>query len=44
METQVNVGNNVPHYWKIDYGQVFDVLHQNLDDLRAFAAAVLRLL
>lgn len=31
-------------YWKIDYGQVFDVLHQNLDDLRAFAVAVLRLL
>jgi uncharacterized protein YutE (UPF0331/DUF86 family) len=31
-------------YWKIDYGQVFDVLHQNLDDLRAFAAAVLGLL
>jgi len=31
-------------YWKIDYGQVFDVLRQNLGDLRAFAAAVLRLL
>ena len=31
-------------YWKIDYGQVFDVLHQNLKDLRGFAAAVVRLL
>jgi uncharacterized protein YutE (UPF0331/DUF86 family) len=31
-------------YWKIDYGQVFDVLQQNLGDLRGFAAAVLRLL
>jgi len=31
-------------YWKIDYGQVLDVLQQNLGDLRAFAAAVLRLL
>ena len=31
-------------YWKIDYSQVFDLLQQNLGDLRAFAAAVLRLL
>ena len=31
-------------YWKIDYGHVFDILHRNLDDLRAFAGAVLRLL
>jgi len=31
-------------YWKIDYGQVFEVLHHNLEDLRAFAAAVVRLL
>jgi uncharacterized protein YutE (UPF0331/DUF86 family) len=31
-------------YWKIDYRQVFDVLHQNLGGPRAFAAAVLRLL
>jgi uncharacterized protein YutE (UPF0331/DUF86 family) len=31
-------------YWKLDYGQVFGVLHENLDDLRAFAAAVVRLL
>jgi uncharacterized protein YutE (UPF0331/DUF86 family)/predicted nucleotidyltransferase len=31
-------------YWKIDYGRVFDVLHDNLNDLRAFSGAVLRLL
>jgi uncharacterized protein YutE (UPF0331/DUF86 family) len=31
-------------YWKIDYGQVFDILHTNLEDLRAFSAAILRLL
>jgi len=31
-------------YWKIDYGQVFDVLQQNLGDLRAFSGAVLHLL
>ncbi len=31
-------------YWKIDYGQVFEVLHHNLEDLRAFAATVVRLL
>lgn len=31
-------------YWKIDYGQVYEVIHQNLDDLRAFTAAVTRLL
>jgi len=30
-------------YWKIDYDQVFDVLQHNLEDLRAFSAAVLRL-
>ena len=31
-------------YWKIDYGQVFDVLQHNLGDLRAFSGAVMRLL
>ncbi len=31
-------------YWKIDYSQVFDILHTNLEDLRAFSAAILRLL
>jgi uncharacterized protein YutE (UPF0331/DUF86 family) len=31
-------------YWKIDYGHVFEVLHTDLDDLRAFARAVLHLL
>ena len=30
-------------YWKIAYGQVFDVIQQNLGDLRAFGAAVLRM-
>ena len=27
-------------YWKIDYGQVYDILHRNLQDLRTFAAAI----
>ncbi len=31
-------------YWKIDYGQVYDVIHRNLHDLRGFAAAVIPLL
>lgn len=31
-------------YGKIDYGQVYDVIRNNLGDLRAFAAAVTRLL
>lgn len=31
-------------YWKIDYGRVYDVIHQNLNDLRAFSAAMAGLL
>lgn len=31
-------------YWKIDYGQVYDVICRNLEDLRAFSAAMARLL
>ncbi len=31
-------------YWKIDYGQVHDVIHRDLDDLRGFGAAVVRVL
>ena len=27
-------------YWRIDYGQVYDILHGNLQDLRTFAAAI----
>ena len=27
-------------YWRIDYGQVYDILHENLQDLRTFAAAI----
>lgn len=27
-------------YWEIDYGRVFDVLEQDLDDLRAFSQAM----
>ena len=30
-------------YWKIDYGQVYDILHRNLHDLRAIAAAITQL-
>jgi uncharacterized protein YutE (UPF0331/DUF86 family) len=30
-------------YWKIDYGQVYDILQRNLQDLRAFAAAMAHL-
>jgi uncharacterized protein YutE (UPF0331/DUF86 family) len=31
-------------YWEIDYARVFDVLETDLDDLRAFSAAMARLL
>ena len=31
-------------YWKIDYGRVYEVVQQNLEDLRAFNAAMIRLL
>jgi uncharacterized protein YutE (UPF0331/DUF86 family) len=31
-------------YWKIDYEQVYDVVQNNLGDLRQFQAAVVRLL
>jgi uncharacterized protein YutE (UPF0331/DUF86 family) len=31
-------------YWKIDYGRVYDVIQQNLEDLRAFSASMIRLL
>lgn len=31
-------------YWKIDYGQVYDVIQTRLDDLRAFRAAMIALL
>ena len=29
-------------YWKIDYGQVFEMLRDNLGDLREFSAAAMR--
>ena len=31
-------------YWKIDYGQVYDVIQTRLDDLRAFRSAMAELL
>jgi uncharacterized protein YutE (UPF0331/DUF86 family) len=31
-------------YWKVDYGQVYDVLQGNLDDLRQFASRVAALI
>ncbi len=31
-------------YWKIDYGQVYEIIRRNLPDLRAFASAIARLL
>jgi uncharacterized protein YutE (UPF0331/DUF86 family) len=31
-------------YWKVDHGRVFDVIHRDLGDLRAFAAAAASLL
>jgi uncharacterized protein YutE (UPF0331/DUF86 family) len=31
-------------YWKIDYGQVYEVIQTRLDDLRAFRAAMIALL
>ena len=31
-------------YWKVDYGQVYEVLVRDLGDLRVFAGAMARLL
>ena len=31
-------------YWKIDYGQVYDVIQTRLDDLRAFRSTMAELL
>jgi uncharacterized protein YutE (UPF0331/DUF86 family) len=31
-------------YWKLDYNRVYDVLHKNLGDLRAFCSAVAQLI
>lgn len=31
-------------YWKVDYGRVFDVLQNNLDDLREFTRSIAVLL
>ncbi len=31
-------------YWKLDYGQVYDIVRGNLNDLRVFAAGIARLL
>lgn len=31
-------------YWKVDYGVVYDVIRDNLEDLRALSAAVARLI
>lgn len=31
-------------YWKVDYGLVYDMIRENLEDLRAFRAAVARLI
>jgi uncharacterized protein YutE (UPF0331/DUF86 family) len=31
-------------YWKIDYGQVYDVIQTRLEDLRAFRTAIIALL
>lgn len=31
-------------YWKIDYGQVYDIIATRLDDLRAFRAAMAKMI
>lgn len=31
-------------YWKLDYNRVYDALQESLEDLRAFCAAVVRLI
>lgn len=31
-------------YWKVDYGVVYDVIQNSLEDLRAFSTAVARLI
>lgn len=31
-------------YWKVDYGQVYDIIQRNLEDLRSFERAIARLL
>lgn len=34
----------VHRYWKIDFGQIYEIIHRNLTDLRAFASAIVQLL
>lgn len=31
-------------YWKIDYGQVHEIIRRHLDDLRSFASAMVQLI
>jgi uncharacterized protein YutE (UPF0331/DUF86 family) len=31
-------------YWKIDYGQVHEIIRRNLGDLRSFASAIVKLI
>ncbi|MBZ0160120.1 MAG: DUF86 domain-containing protein [bacterium] len=31
-------------YWKIDYGQVHEIIRQHLGDLRSFASAIVKLI
>lgn len=31
-------------YWKIDYGQVYDIIQRDLEDLRSFERAIAKLL
>ncbi len=31
-------------YWKVDYGQVYDIIQRNLEDLRSFERAIAKLL
>ncbi len=45
LQQMVKFRNLLVHvYWKIDYGRVYEVIQQNLEDLRAFSASMIRLL
>jgi uncharacterized protein YutE (UPF0331/DUF86 family) len=45
LQAMARFRNLIVHmYWRVDYGRVFDILTNGLTDLRAFAAAVARLI
>jgi len=45
LQKTVRFRNLLVHmYWKVDYGAVFDILCNSLDDLRMFSAEIIKLI